>query len=620
MARYSLLVFLFTSSARASGEIAFIRVPEEIPEGDDITVIVSASPRETGIDRTLAIDFPASWKLKRAYRVEAGSDHAVRIPQAGEISSLFAKEPGDNVLSFADVSDDFDPNADGIAYFIVFTTKPLTGGKADQSATVKAALVERSNPNAPREIDPKTKRPKPINTEWRMVFPPKLAFSFTGITSKRLIATVRLERITENARALVAEGKKNAVATLHTRPELLAQFFNRPFSIECWFRTTGIQQTFLQLDGDKTKLQLGTGLLGQPLLRSRGAENKVIEAVRAIVNDGTWHNLVLSRDSTNKLRLFIDAGLPTIVDLPKELFQNITSVEIGDSASEDDFSIDELRLSRSAYRDPSEFEEAIVTSARDTSQQAFAIFHFDEFGWSARSSVPLLVTLDQKGEYIPIFFALDSGTRILETSSPVQPDPVMLNVDLISSTRVGVHWNTTSELGVKQYRLERRIGTFGAFEKVLSVDAKHGMKSPKRGQSIVSRNSYSAQEDLPKLGGDIELYYRLVVAGFNEKEPLFSSIPVKLEYGADRDVFVEQNDPNPFNPTTVIAFRLTKPEVVRLSVFDIIGREVAVLENGKLDPGRHAYPLDATNWPGGIYFYKVKTARTTITRKMVLAK
>jgi hypothetical protein len=52
----------------------------------------------------------------------------------------------------------------------------------------------------------------------------------------------------------------------------------------------------------------------------------------------------------------------------------------------------------------------------------------------------------------------------------------------------------------------------------------------------------------------------------------------------------------------------------------MIGREVATLVNTKLDPGRHTYTLDATNWPGGIYFYKVKTAKTTITRKMVLAK
>jgi hypothetical protein len=45
-----------------------------------------------------------------------------------------------------------------------------------------------------------------------------------------------------------------------------------------------------------------------------------------------------------------------------------------------------------------------------------------------------------------------------------------------------------------------------------------------------------------------------------------------------------------------------------------------VLVNDKLDPGRHVYDLDATRWPAGIYFYKVKTARVTITRKMTLIK
>ena len=608
--------------ARATGEIAFVRAPEEIPEGDDITIIISASARETNVDRTLAIDYPASWKLKRAYRVEAGSDHTVRLQSSGEVRGLFSKEPGHDVIALADLSDDFDPDAEGIAYFVVFSTKPLPGTKPDQTSIVKAALVERTSPDASPEIDPKTKRPKPINRDWRMVFPPKYEFSFAGITTKRLVATVRLERITMSSRALVVEGHKDATAILHTKPEILEEYFRHPFSIEFWFRTTGVQQSFLRFQlSDSGELRLGTGLLGQPLL-TEALKNRTIESSRAIVNDGVWHNLVLSWDSVGKLRMFVDAGPPAIVDVPKGLFHNVFSIGVGNPASDNDFSIDELRLMRVAYRDPPEFEKKIATAERDTSHDAQAIFHFDEFGQTARSSVSLLtnITSENKEEFVPLFFTLDSGARLQETSSPVQLDPIMLSVDLISPTQVGISWKTTSELGIKQFRLERRIGTFGAFEKVLTVDARHGMKVPKRGQSIVSRNNYSAQEDLPKLNGDIELYYRLAVVGFNEKEPSFYSVPIKLEYGADRDVFVEQNQPNPFNPMTVIAFRLAKPEVVRLSVFDIIGREVTLLFSGKLDAGRHTYSLDATNWPGGIYFYKVKTARTTITRKMVLAK
>jgi hypothetical protein len=95
---------------------------------------------------------------------------------------------------------------------------------------------------------------------------------------------------------------------------------------------------------------------------------------------------------------------------------------------------------------------------------------------------------------------------------------------------------------------------------------------------------------------------------------------VKLEFGGLREVFVEQNKPNPFNPRTTIGFRLVKNLYVKVAVYDIIGREVAVFQDGKLTAGKHSIDIDATNWPGGIYFYKVKTAKTIVTKKMVLAK
>ena len=189
---------------------------------------------------------------------------------------------------------------------------------------------------------------------------------------------------------------------------------------------------------------------------------------------------------------------------------------------------------------------------------------------------------------------------------------------MVTPTRVSINWKVTSELGVKEYALERRVGSFGEFEEVIGADAKKSIKQPKRGQSLISRASYSVTEDLPRLKGDIDLYYRIAVVTSNDS--MFYSEPVKLEYGETRDVFVEQNDPNPFNPTTTLAFRLIKPAQVRLAIYDIIGREIVTITNGKLEAGRHKFTLDASNWPGGIYFYKVKTAQSTITRKMVLAK
>ena len=115
----------------------------------------------------------------------------------------------------------------------------------------------------------------------------------------------------------------------------------------------------------------------------------------------------------------------------------------------------------------------------------------------------------------------------------------------------------------------------------MTVEARRGTKLPKRGQPIIGREHYQVSEDLPKFNGDIDLFYRIAIVGFNEKEPPIYSFPVKVEYAPGRDIFVEQNEPNPFNPATEIAFRLTKPETVRLSIFDMIGREVTVLVDAK---------------------------------------
>jgi hypothetical protein len=607
------LLFLLSRNVFATGEIAFVRAPETIPEGDDVTIVVSASARETNIDRTLALEFPAGWKMKRAWRVEAGSDHAVTISHFDEVTNMLSKEPGHETVALADYSNDFDPDAAGMAYFIVFSTKPVAGKSLTEIASVKAALIERTDPDAPPEIDPKTKKKIPVDHNWRMTYPTRYDFSFAEITSKRLMASITIERVPKAERALVLEGTKYAIASLQGRTDQLRDYFQHPFSVQCWFRTTGYDQKLLRMQSENgSEVRLDIGVLGQPTILVAGKESRSILTSKAITNDGAWHNLVFSKDSVGNLRLFVDAQPPATEHTTLPIFDSIITLTIGDSSkASKDFSIDELRFLKGAYKDPADFTHGMMIAYRDTSHRAFAIFHFDDFTSLARSSV---------NETSPLFFTLDSFAFLRETASPVEAEPATLSADLSSPTKVALTWQTSSELGIKQYILERRVGPYGPFEKALTLDAKHGIKVPKRGQPVVSRNVYHATEELPPLKGDIDLYYRIALVGFNEKEPSIYTFPVKLEYAPNRDVFVEQNDPNPFNAKTSIAFRLTKPESVRLSIFDMIGREVTVLADEKLAAGRHSYDLDATTWPQGIYFYKVKTNSATVTRKMVLLK
>jgi hypothetical protein len=80
------------------------------------------------------------------------------------------------------------------------------------------------------------------------------------------------------------------------------------------------------------------------------------------------------------------------------------------------------------------------------------------------------------------------------------------------------------------------------------------------------------------------------------------------------------NYPNPFNPNTRIVFDVPKSADVRITVFDVLGREVATLINKKLAPGKYEVDFNGTNLPSGIYFYRLTSANYSQTKKMALVK
>ncbi|MEK9135577.1 MAG: T9SS type A sorting domain-containing protein [Bacteroidota bacterium] len=81
-----------------------------------------------------------------------------------------------------------------------------------------------------------------------------------------------------------------------------------------------------------------------------------------------------------------------------------------------------------------------------------------------------------------------------------------------------------------------------------------------------------------------------------------------------------QNFPNPFNPTTCITYELPKAGMVRLSVFDVLGRHVATLLNGKQEAGQRSVIFQGSDLPSGTYFYRLETDGMTQTRKMSLTR
>ncbi|RMG31131.1 MAG: T9SS C-terminal target domain-containing protein [Methanobacteriota archaeon] len=81
-----------------------------------------------------------------------------------------------------------------------------------------------------------------------------------------------------------------------------------------------------------------------------------------------------------------------------------------------------------------------------------------------------------------------------------------------------------------------------------------------------------------------------------------------------------QNYPNPFNPTTTIRFTIPERNHVSLKIYDLLGREVATLVDGKLNPGRYSYIFDARGLASGIYFAQLRAGKYVKNIKMIILK
>jgi len=95
-------------------------------------------------------------------------------------------------------------------------------------------------------------------------------------------------------------------------------------------------------------------------------------------------------------------------------------------------------------------------------------------------------------------------------------------------------------------------------------------------------------------------------------ERLSTDLPTHFNLG--------QNYPNPFNPSTTIEFALPKPGFVTLKVYDLLGREVAVIVADKLAAGRYKYDWDAKGLATGVYLYRLEAGDFVQTRKLILMR
>ncbi|MBS4033601.1 MAG: T9SS type A sorting domain-containing protein [Ignavibacterium sp.] len=175
--------------------------------------------------------------------------------------------------------------------------------------------------------------------------------------------------------------------------------------------------------------------------------------------------------------------------------------------------------------------------------------------------------------------------------------------------KVTLNWSTATETNNQGFFVERSNGN--EFASVGFVDGK-GTTTEVQNYSFtdagIAAGSYT---------------YRLKQVDFDGTFEYSSTIEVEVL--APREFALNQNFPNPFNPSTMISFSLLVDAKVSLKVFDILGQEVMTIVNNNLSAGAHEYTFDASNFNSGVYFYRIEATGVdgqnfTSVKKMILTK
>lgn len=192
------------------------------------------------------------------------------------------------------------------------------------------------------------------------------------------------------------------------------------------------------------------------------------------------------------------------------------------------------------------------------------------------------------------------------------PLPVELTsfVSAVSGRNVELKWTTSSELNNSSFDIERSSAT-GEWSKVGYV-AGRGTVSSATSYAFVDRSVSSGTYN-----------YRLKQVDFNGNFEYFE-LGNEVTIGVPGEFALSQNYPNPFNPSTTIDFDVPFDAKIQLAVFDMSGKEVAVLVSENRSAGYHSVSFNASGISSGVYFYRLRAESEgksySATKKMMLVK
>ncbi|MFO7524583.1 MAG: T9SS type A sorting domain-containing protein [Ignavibacteriaceae bacterium] len=215
----------------------------------------------------------------------------------------------------------------------------------------------------------------------------------------------------------------------------------------------------------------------------------------------------------------------------------------------------------------------------------------------------------------PIWTRLDGNSLSIWTAL-IYDSTVVVPVELAGFTAesnsgsILLKWQTVSELNNQGFEVHRKKTI------VTNKDSEWSVIGFVPGKGTSTELSDYRFEDKPFISG--EYSYRLKQLDYDGS---FSfSNEVDVQFITLSDFGIEQNYPNPFNPSTIIEYKLPVRSLIQIKVFDMLGKEIAVLVDEEKPEGIHEVQFNGEEFASGLYIYKMIVGNFEQTRKMMLIK
>jgi hypothetical protein len=187
---------------------------------------------------------------------------------------------------------------------------------------------------------------------------------------------------------------------------------------------------------------------------------------------------------------------------------------------------------------------------------------------------------------------------------------------VLNANTVLLEWRTISEVNNYGFFVQRARSAAGPWTELpSSFVAGHGTTNEPHEYSFADRTVTSGTWFYRLRQVDLDGTVQLT-------EPVRADVPTEVRADAPRQFRLRQNYPNPFNPATTFGFQIGGERDVpaRLTVLDLLGREIGVIVNEVMAPGEYEIQWDASHLSSGAYFYKLAAGSFSEMRKLILAK